>query len=123
MSQHATDASKQAATSLASACATADPTTYKVLLPWLEGMMWRGQSSRLQMLAAAGECSFASEHPTWLGGRHTSSHCTGGVGRALVTALRGRCFNSEQRQRWHQNRFDTFTCCCQSFQLACDNVY
>ena len=57
MSQHATDASRQAVAGLASACAMADVNAYKMLLPWLEGMMWRGHSSDLQMLAAAGECS------------------------------------------------------------------
>ena len=64
MSQHATDASRQAVTGLASACAMADANVYKMLLPWLEGMMWRGQSSHLQMLAAAGTCAFASKHHT-----------------------------------------------------------
>lgn len=57
MSQHATDASNLAAARLASACAMADASTYKLLLPWLEEMMWRGQQSRTQMLAAAGERS------------------------------------------------------------------
>lgn len=61
MSQHASGASRQAATGLASACAMADANAYKMLLPWLEGMMWRGQSSHLQMLAAAGEHSVANE--------------------------------------------------------------
>ena len=102
MSQHATDASMQAATGLASACALADPTTYKALLPWLEGMMRRGQSSRLQMLAAAGERSLANEHHTWLGGYQTFPHCTGGEGRALALVLKGQCLNFEQRRRWQQ---------------------
>ena len=62
MSQHATVASKQAAIRLASACAMADASTYKMLLPWLEEMMWRGQKSRTQTLAAAGECTPLEHH-------------------------------------------------------------
>lgn len=61
-SQHASDASKQAATRLASACAMADASTYKMLLPWLEEMMWRGQKSRTQTLAAAGERAPLTHH-------------------------------------------------------------
>ena len=58
--QHATDASKQAATRLASACAMADASAYSLLLPWLEGMMWTGQSSSIQMIAAAGKRALLS---------------------------------------------------------------
>ena len=53
--QRATDTSKQAATRLASAFAMADASAYSLLLPWLEGMMWTGQSSSIQMIAAAGK--------------------------------------------------------------------
>lgn len=53
--QHATDTSKQAATRLASTCAMADASTYSLLLPWLESMMWTGQSSCMQLTAAAGK--------------------------------------------------------------------
>lgn len=73
MSQHATDASKQAATRLASACAMADASTYKMLLPWLEEMMWRGQKSRTWTLAAAGEHA-PLKHHTCLDKRHDYPH-------------------------------------------------
>ncbi len=53
--QHATDTSNEAATRFVGACAMADASVYSLVLPWLESMMWTGQSSGLKMTAAAGK--------------------------------------------------------------------
>lgn len=51
----------------------ADASAYKMLLPWLEEMMWKGQKSRTQTLAAAGERA-PLERDTCLDECHDHAH-------------------------------------------------